>query len=100
MADYKKHKRKNDASLSRDQYYIEQYEMKDIKDAHAYCMNNFKDAIDKKVSRLIVDNTNILSKQYDKYIKYGEQFNYNILIFRNSVFKSRHGEAISQTLYA
>lgn len=48
--------------------------------AHATNLDNFKKAVDRGVSPVIVDNTNIRHDHYRDYVKYAEQNGYQVII--------------------
>lgn len=50
-----------------------------LTEAHEHCMNEFMEAINNGANLIIVDNTNMVSRWYNEYVKEGEFFDYKVV---------------------
>lgn len=64
-----------DLFFQRDGQY--QFDPTRLGEAHAYCMDAFKTCIDLNVD-VIVDNTNLSKREYQKYVDYARLHGYNV----------------------
>lgn len=64
----------NSVICSSDNYFMKDgkyvFKRSQLKDAHAYCFNKFKDALDNESPIVVIDNTNIQWKHFRSYIQY------------------------------
>jgi len=57
-----------------------QFDSRRLPDAHKYCFRRFIDAVQKRWSVVVLDNTNILYHHFSHYIAVAEAFDYEIEI--------------------
>ena len=57
-----------------------QFDARRLPDAHKYCFRRFIDAVQKRWSVIVLDNTNILYHHFSHYIAVAEAFDYEVEI--------------------
>ena len=57
-----------------------QFENSKLKDAHSYCRNKAQDAVKSKISKIVIDNTNVMKWEMGPYNKMGRSEGYIVLL--------------------
>lgn len=62
-----------------------QFDATKLFQAHNQCYKKFQEAVENNIKLVVVDNTNTTVKEFEKYVLFAKQKNYNIRIVRMEV---------------